>query len=133
MAPKSKFTKEQIIDAAFEIARQEGLNGITIRKVADQLGSSIAPIYVNFKDVNELIREVIKKVSDVSKQYVAEINSGNPFHDIGVASIRCAKEYSVLFRDLVMRPNEHMQDYDEDMGNDLVEMMKGDSHLEGLS
>ncbi|MEK4249503.1 TetR/AcrR family transcriptional regulator [Paenibacillus sp. FSL W7-1287] len=133
MAPKNKFTKEQIIDAAFEIACIEGLQGITIRKVADQLGSSIAPIYVNFTDINELIKEVVKKVSEISKQYLSEINSGNPFHDIGVASVRFAKDYSVLFRDLVMRPNDHLQDYDENMGNDLVEMMKEDADLEGLS
>ncbi len=61
MAPKSKFKKDQIIDAAFEIARTEGIDRITIRKVAEKLGSSIAPIYVNFKEVDELIQEVIKK------------------------------------------------------------------------
>jgi len=133
MAPKNKFTKEQIIDAAFEIARLEGMHGITIRKVADQLGSSIAPIYVNFKDVNELIREVMRKVADISKQYLAEIDSGNPFHDIGVASVRFAKEYSEIFRGLVMRPNHHTQDYDEDMGGMIIAMMKQDADLAGLS
>lgn len=133
MPPKAKFTKEQIIDAAFEIARTEGLDNITARRVAEQLGSSVAPIYVNFKELDELKREVIKKVAVISKQYVTEIDSGNPFHDIGVASIRFAKEYSVLFRDLVMKPNEFMQDYDEDLGDSLVEMMKNDEDLEGLS
>lgn len=133
MAPKTKFTKEQIIDAAFEIARIEGLDSITTRKVAEVLGSSVAPIYVNFKDIDELIKEVVKKVADISKQYLIEIDSGNPFHDIGVASIRFAKEYSVLFRDLVMKPNEHMQNYDVDMGDDLVNMMKKDANLEGFS
>lgn len=52
MAPKKKFTKDQIIDAAFEIARTEGIEFITIRKVAEKLGGSIAPIYVNFKEAN---------------------------------------------------------------------------------
>lgn len=68
MAPKTKFKKEQIVDAAFEIARTEGLEGITIRKVAERLGSSIAPIYVNFKDVDELIQAVIRKTFTISKQ-----------------------------------------------------------------
>lgn len=131
MAPKSKFTKEQIIDAAFEIARTEGINGITIRKVADKLGSSIAPIYVNFNEVDELIQEVVNKTIDVSKQLLMEQNTGNPFYDIGVASLRFAKEYSVLYRDLVMKKNDHMQDHEHEMGN-LVELMKQDPHLEGL-
>lgn len=133
MAPKTKFTKEDIIDAAFEIARTEGLDGMTTRKVADQLGSSVAPIYVNFKQLDDLKKEVVLKVAELGKQWAADINSGNPFHDIGVVSIRFAREYSVLFRDLVMKPNEFMQDYDEDLGDDLVEMMKGDEHLDGFS
>jgi AcrR family transcriptional regulator len=132
MAPKSKFKKEQIIDAAFEIARTEGIDRITIRKVADKLGSSIAPIYVNFNKVDELIEEVIKKTHTISKQLLMEQNTGNPFHDIGVASLRFAKEYSVLFRDLVMKKNDHMNNQEDDMGN-LVELMKQDPLLEGLT
>ncbi|HCF51225.1 MAG TPA: TetR/AcrR family transcriptional regulator, partial [Syntrophomonas sp.] len=34
MGPKIKFTKEQIIDAAFEIAKAEGIDNITMRKIA---------------------------------------------------------------------------------------------------
>lgn len=133
MPPKKKFSKEQIIDTAFEIARSEGIDSITIRKVAEQLGSSSAPIYVNFKDVDELIREVVNKIIAVSKQLLMEQNSGDPFHDIGVASLRFAKEYSVLFRDFVMKPNDYMQNYNEDMGGDLIELMKEDTVLEGFS
>ncbi|TJY42000.1 TetR/AcrR family transcriptional regulator [Cohnella pontilimi] len=132
MAPKTKFTKDQIIDAAFEIARTDGFDGITIRKVADRLGSSIAPIYVNFKDVNELIQEVIQKTFAISKQLLTEQNTGHPFHDIGAASLRFAKEYSVLFRDLVMKKNDHRNDQDQDMGM-LVELMKQDPDLQGLT
>ncbi|GGH19055.1 TetR/AcrR family transcriptional regulator [Paenibacillus segetis] len=132
MAPKPKFTKDQIVDAAFEIARVEGFDGITIRKVADRLGSSIAPIYVNFKDVDELLQEVIQKTIAVSKQLLMEQKSGHPFHDIGVASLRFAKEYSVLFRDLVMRKNDHINEQDQEMSM-LIEMMKQDPDLKGLT
>ena len=50
MAPKKKYSKEKIIDSAFEVARIEGIDSITIRKVAEKMGSSIAPIYVNFNE-----------------------------------------------------------------------------------
>lgn len=133
MAPKKKFSKEQIVEAAFQIAKKEGMDAITIRKVADQLESSIAPIYVNFKDIHELKQEVITKIMEVSNQMLIEQNSGQPFHDIGVASLRFAKEYSVLFRDLVMRPNDLMEDYDQGMGEGLIEHMKSDKDLKGLT
>ncbi|MBS4197109.1 TetR/AcrR family transcriptional regulator [Lederbergia citri] len=133
MAPKKKFSKEQIIDAAFEIAKTDGMDSISIRKVAEKLGSSIAPIYVNFSEVDELKKEVMKKIIELSNQLLSEQNSGHPFRDIGVASLRFAREYSVLFRDLVMKQNEYMDSYDDDMGHGLVEMMKGDSNLAGFS
>lgn len=132
MAPKTKFKKEQIVDAAFEISRTEGIDSITIRKVAEKLGSSIAPIYVNFKEVDELVQEVIKKTFDISRQILMEQNSGYPFQNIGMASLRFAGEYPVLFRDLVMKKNDHAKHNEQDLIT-LVEMMKGDPQLKGLS
>lgn len=133
MAPKNKFSKEQIIEVAFHIAKVEGIDGITIRKVAENLGSSIAPIYVNFKDIDELRQAVMIKIYDIGKQMVLDQNTGNPFHDIGIASLRFAKEYSVLFRELMLKNNNYMVSYDEEMGDELIQQMKNDPDLNGFS
>ncbi|WP_025027856.1 TetR/AcrR family transcriptional regulator [Caldalkalibacillus mannanilyticus] len=132
MPPKNKFTKEQIIDAAFDIARHDGIDSITIRKVAEKMGSSIAPIYVNFTHLDELKKEVVKKTFAVSHQLLAETNTGDPFHDIGVVSLRFAKEYSVLFRDLVLVKNQYVPDFQEDTDK-LIELMRKDENLTGFS
>ncbi|MUG43973.1 TetR/AcrR family transcriptional regulator [Paenibacillus woosongensis] len=132
MPPQKKFSREEIIQAAFEIARVEGLDHITIRKVASRLGSSIAPIYVNFANVEELIQAVIGRISELSREILMDMDTGNPFHDIGAASLRFAKDYSVLFRDLVMKQNDHMKGYDQDMAPFLVEQMKADADLAGF-
>ncbi|MFD1739035.1 TetR/AcrR family transcriptional regulator [Bacillus salitolerans] len=132
MPPKKKFSEDQIIDAAFEIAKSEGIDSITIRKVAEKLGSSIAPIYVNFNDVAELKQRVVRKTFEVSKDLLKEQNTGSPFQDIGLASIRFARDYSILFRDLVMKQNSYMNHYDSDMGDALIEKMKCDPLLEGF-
>ncbi|WP_062049151.1 TetR/AcrR family transcriptional regulator [Bacillus sp. JCM 19034] len=133
MPPKNKFSKEQIVDAAFNIAKTEGIDSMTIRKVADQLGSSIAPIYVNFNDVEELKRAVIKKVVDLNQHLLNEQHSGNPFGDIGVVSLRFAMEYPNLFRDFVMKQNDYFQAFDQEMGDKLVGLMKKDPELEGFT
>ncbi|WP_010271979.1 TetR/AcrR family transcriptional regulator [Paenibacillus senegalensis] len=133
MPPKKKFSEEQVVEAAFDIAKSEGIDSITIRKVAERLGSSIAPIYVNFTDVEELKRAVINKVSQLSHQLIGEQNTGSPFGDIGAASLQFAKEYPVLIRDFVMKPNEYMQSYDQQMGAELVGHMKTDPELEGFT
>src|SRR5699024_6488020 len=98
MPPKTKFSKEKIVEAAFEIATEHGMEEITIRRIADRLESSIAPIYVNFRNVEEVKEAVIQKTNEISKQMIEEQNSGRPFYDIGMASLKFAREYSVLFR-----------------------------------
>ena len=133
MPPKKKFSKQQIIDVAFDIAKIEGIDKITIRKVATQLGSSIAPIYVNFEDVTDLIEGVIGKVVEVSQQILSEQSSGNPFRDIGIASIRFAREYPQLFRDLVLSGNDYMKKHDGGMTEELIKLMKQDPDLEDFT
>ncbi|WP_078427649.1 TetR/AcrR family transcriptional regulator [Alkalihalobacterium alkalinitrilicum] len=131
MPPKKKFSQIQIIDAAFEIAKVEGISHITIRKVADRIGSSIAPIYVNFTDVEDLKKAVMKKIVELSEQKLKEQNSGNPFKDIGIASLKFAEEYPDLVRDLIMNPNEYLQEYDQEM--DFIAHMKQDPGLQGFT
>jgi len=133
MPPKNKFSREQIVDAAFNIANTEGIDSMTIRKVAGQLGSSIAPIYVNFNDVEELKSAVVKKVVDISQHMLNEQNTGNPFGDIGFASLQFAKKHPILFRDFVMKQNNYLLDYDQEMGDELLDQMKKDPELEGFT
>ena len=133
MPPKNKFTKEQIIEIAFEIARKEGIDAITIRKIADNLGSSIAPIYVNFKDVEELKEAVISKIYDISNSILQNQNSGDVFLDIGIASVKFAKDYSVIFKDIILKNNHYLDNYDEQVGNNIIQEMKKDEALKDLS
>jgi len=133
MGPKNKFTEEQIIDAAFEIAKTEGIDSITMRKIAEKMGGSVAPIYVNFKNINELIEAVIERIVSISQQLIIEESRGNAFLDIGRASLRFAMEYSVLFRDLVLKNNAYMQDYDEKMVPELIKEMQKDPELKGFT
>lgn len=133
MGPRIKFTKEQIVDAAFDIAKTEGLDNVTVRKIAEQMGCSVAPIYVNFENSNELMQALIERIISLSQQLLLEESTGNPFYDMGRASLRFAMEYGVLFRDLVMKSNSYMQDYDEKMMPALLEEMKKDPEMEGFT
>src|SRR5690554_5426824 len=132
MAPKKKFSEEQIIAAAFDVAKLEGLDQITIRKVAERMGSSIAPIYVNFTEVEELKRAVMRKIRDVSERMLETKYSADPFLNVGIASLKFAREYPVLFRDLVMNNHPYLKEIQSPMGN-ILEQMKPSPNLEGLS
>jgi len=133
LGPKIKFTKTQIIEAALEIAQIEGLDNLTMRKIAKKMGSSVAPIYVNFKNMDDLREALVDRIIGIGQQLLYEESTGNPFRDMGRASLRFALEYSVLFRDLVMKKNSYMQSYDEKMTPVLIGEMSNDPELEGFT
>lgn len=133
MAPKTQFSREQIIDAAFRIASGDGMDGITVRKIAKELGSSVAPVYVNFGDLEELRDAVVEKIVDISLEILEESDTGRPFRDIGLASIRFAKRYPVISRDLTLRPNRYLEAYRSRMDVPLTERMEADPDLTELS
>ncbi len=112
MAPKTKFNKENIIEAAFEIAKDKGLSAITARSVAKSLNSSVAPIYVNFETIENLIEAVIQRVFTLSNELMAKQKGLNIFDNIGNASLEFAKNYPVFFRELMMKPNKYMESYE---------------------
>ena len=45
MAPKNKFTKEEMTEAALRVVRQQGLDGLTAKTMADALGTSTQPVF----------------------------------------------------------------------------------------
>ncbi len=129
MPPRTKFDRQSVIEAALEIAQREGISGITARKVAGQLGASVAPIYANFENIDDLVAAVVERVFALSGELVARQRGDDPLENIGRASIAFAREYPVLFRDLVMRPNAHMDSYDA-LEDQLLEMMAGDERMQ---
>lgn len=128
MPPKTKFNREQIIAAAFEIAREKGFSGITARSVAERLGCSVAPIYVNFTALEDLVDAVVQKVFTLSGELLARQEGTDVFANIGKASLAFAREYPVLFRELVLEPNPYMTSY-ESVESSMLGTMAQDSTM----
>ena len=52
--PRLKFTKEVVVEAGYELMKKEGFQNVSVRKIANYLKCSTAPIYFNFNTVDEL-------------------------------------------------------------------------------
>ena len=57
MARKISVTKEMVKSAAFAIMREEGMDGLTARRLADKTGCSTQPIFRIYENMNELHEE----------------------------------------------------------------------------
>jgi len=132
MPPKTKFDKEAIVEAAFDIAKEEGFAGITARSVAKRLHCSVAPIYLNFETIDDLIKAVVECVFALSDELMKKQEGSDLFENIGKASLAFAREYPVLFRELVMQQNPYMASY-ETVQEAIVEVLAEDENLRGLT
>lgn len=105
MPPKVKITKENIVKAAVEIVRTEGVQAINARTVASALNCSTQPIFSNFATMEELRYAVMLYAHKLSQEYMQqEIASGKypPYKASGMSYIRFAKEEKELFQLLYM-------------------------------
>ena len=107
MPPKPKFSREQIIEKAFEIVRKDGLSALTARYLGERLGSSARPIFTVFDSMDDVVKEVIVRAKDLYSEYVLRGLSSVPaFKGVGTQYIQFAIREPQLFRLLFMTVNE---------------------------
>lgn len=102
MAPKKKVSREEIIDAAFEIAVDEGIKAISVRKIANKIECSVAPIYVNFENIEDVISALIGKVKSISLEMGLTQYTDNSFLNFGIGSVKFALKYGRLYKDILI-------------------------------
>lgn len=109
MPPKAKFTKEQIVAAALDIVREQGIDAVTARELGARLGSSARPIFTVFASMEEVMGEVILAAKACYKEYIDEgLAEKVPFKGVGMQYIRFAKEEPELFKLLFMTEKENI-------------------------
>lgn len=103
MPPKPKFSKQDILDAALKLVRDEGIEHLTARSLAQKLGCSVCPVFTVFENMEELQAEVIRAAKDLYSQYVEEGLKFSPaFKGVGMQYINIAVNEPRLFRMLFM-------------------------------
>ncbi|MCM1258229.1 MAG: TetR/AcrR family transcriptional regulator [Roseburia sp.] len=111
MPPKAKFTREEIQQMAFEIARTEGIEKLTSRELGKRLGSSARPIFTVYENMDELKNDVIGKAKELYKQYVTNgLKKEIAFKGVGMSYIRFSIEEPILFQLLFMTPLSTLTD-----------------------
>lgn len=106
MPPKVKVTKPDILQAALDLIREKGADGVNARSVAAQLGVSTQPIFSNYSSMDALKSDAIAAAGALYESFIkADLASGQypPYKATGMAYIRFAREEPGLFRLLFMR------------------------------
>ena len=111
MPPKSKFTRDEILLAAIQMVREQGIEAVTARELGARLGSSARPIFTVFQSMEEVKEELLKKAKGLYREYVSEGLREEPaFKGVGSAYIRFACREPKLFQLLFMSEQENGKD-----------------------
>ncbi len=105
MPPKVKFTKDEIIQAALNVARVKGASSVSTRDIAAELQVSTRPIFTYFDTMEEVRAEIRKAAEVVYERYVQRgLAEPIPFLGVGMEYIRFAREEPQLYRLLFLTP-----------------------------
>lgn len=113
MPPKAKFTKDEIIEAALHIVRENGLEALTARALGAGLESSARPIFTVFQNMEEVLQELLSAIRQIYADYVKDglhQKKMPAFKGVGMQYIQFARTEPKLFQILFM--SEQTQDPD---------------------
>ena len=102
MPPRPKFTRDELIKGALELAREGGLEAIVARNLGNKMNTAPSTIFTHFSSVEEIRQAVIEAAREIYNGYVEEgLNLVPPMKGFAVQYIRFAMEepnlYSILF------------------------------------
>lgn len=130
-----KFQREDFVNAAYEIVRSEGIQGVNARRIAKALNCSVQPIYHNFTTMEELKSAVIEKIHCTYVSYMKEgAKEERAYLGMGLSYIRFARDYPNFFKLLFMaksRLSPHDFIINDDKGNGILHQGQSFSGLTG--
>ncbi len=111
MPPKAKFTKAEIIEAAFHIVKTDGFEALTSRALGTRLGSSARPIFTVFQSMEEVQQAVLEAAKALYKEYVDKgLTWEHPFKGVGTQYILFSIHEPKLFQLLFMTEQPSIPD-----------------------
>ena len=130
------FSREEILQVAYNILIEEGMKSITARNIAKKLGSSTISIYSNFKSMSDLKNEMSRlaknKLFDITKKEYTDQGLLN----IGIGICIFAKQEKALFRSIFLREDLSKDFIDEiitDLKNLITASFRADERYNHLS
>lgn len=107
MAPRNKFSRDEMIERAVQVVRKQGIGALTAKSLANELGVSTQPVFTCFHTIEEVRREVVNAAKLLYDDYVKEgLCNDIPFLGFGMHYIRFAKEEPELYRLLFLSTDQ---------------------------
>jgi AcrR family transcriptional regulator len=108
--PKQKINKKMVIDAAFEIARKNGYETVTVVQIADKLGCSVQPVYSYCTSMDGLREELKHRVHEFfRREMTAKIDVNDFYLSTAHALMELAVTEQQLFKLFVYSQRDNIK------------------------
>lgn len=127
MPKQIKISKKDILSAALEIVRSEGIEKVSNREIARKLNCSIRPIYYQFENSEELLNELNKVMIKYFYDFITNnMNDEMPkYKQTGINYIKFAREEKNIFKVLFMsKTNLSISEFVETADGNFAEVEK---------
>lgn len=112
--PKQRITKDMVVDAAFQIARQGGMEAVLVKSIAEKLGCSVQPIYSYCKNMDGLREEVGCRARTFLQAYIAaHIDKDDLFRSTGRAYLQLAGEEPQILKIFLMQKRRNISSLED--------------------
>lgn len=107
MARKKTITREHILSAVYEVVSTEGFSGFTARNIANKMKTSTQPIYLEFKNMDELREVFIDRVTNgLRNQIYNRSYTDDCIVDLTINYVKFAEDDSVFYKSLFVDHHE---------------------------
>ena len=112
MAPKFKFTKEEVLAVTIDFIRENGIEALTARELAKKLESSTKVIFSLFSNMKNLEDEAKFAAENIFSERVnLALKDDSPFKRLGVEYILFSKNEPKLFQWLFMKKGIEVESF----------------------
>jgi AcrR family transcriptional regulator len=94
MPPKVKINGRIILDAAFSIVKNDGIEKLSARAISERLKCSTQPTFYHFSSIEEIKRAIYEKAARYHAEYLMPkgTKGESPLMELGLNYIRFSYE-----------------------------------------
>jgi len=109
MVRKTVFTPEDVIKAGLKVMDTDGVENLSARRVAEEMGASTAPVYSNFQNMEDLVKAVKQAAVDILLELTQEKHTDDAFMNMGVGFLVFARRHPLLYGALFHQANDECE------------------------
>ena len=106
MVRKTVFTSADVIKAGLAVMDKDGVENLSARRVAEEMGASTAPVYSNFANMDDLVVAIKKAAVNLLLDLTLEKHTDDSFLNMGVGVMEFARRHPLLYSALFLQAND---------------------------